>query len=165
MMQFHQKMTKHLNIMVKINMNKNQQLDDVISSKNYQVPEIKVKMLRSIINCRKKNHKDVEGNNNPSDEPTRERVLLDDVTSDKSNQKINQCKDALMNSTKNPAPEIVIHKDVEDYNNSDDKASNKLILPDDATSDKSNQNANEVQDTPNDTNKKSKNPKYIKRKR
>ena len=33
----------------------------------------------------KNNHKDVEGNNNLSDEATREKELLDDATSDKSN--------------------------------------------------------------------------------
>ena len=40
-----------------------------------------------------------------------------------------------------------IHKDVEDSNKLEDKASNIEILQDDPTNDKSNQNANEVQDT------------------
>ena len=61
-----------------------------------------------------------------------------------------------MNLTTNPAPEKDIHKDVEESNNSEDKESNNKILPDDATYDKSNQNANEVQDTSSDANK---NPK------
>ena len=64
-----------------------------------------------------------------------------------------------MNSTTNPAPEKEIHKDVEDSNNLEAKASNNKILPDDATYNKSNQNINEVQDTSNDTNKNSENNK------
>ena len=101
----------------------------------------------------KNNHKDVEVNNNPSDKATREKALLDDATSRKSNQKTNQGKDALTNSTTSPTPENDIHKDVEDSNNSYYKVSNNKIIPDDATSDKRYQNVNEVQDTSNDTNK------------
>ena len=86
------------------------------------------------------NQKDVDGNNNPSDETTREKLPLDDATSDKSNKKTNQSKDVLMNSTTNQAPEKNIHKDIEDGNDSNDKASNNKMLPDDATCDKSNQN-------------------------
>ena len=37
----------------------------------------------------KNNHKDVEGNNNPSDEATKEKVPPDDATSAKSNKKTN----------------------------------------------------------------------------
>ena len=65
----------------------------------------------------------------------------------------NQDKDDLMNSTTNPEIEKDVHKDVEDSNNLEDKTSNNKILPDDATYDKSNQNAKEVQDTSNNTNK------------
>ena len=57
-----------------------------------------------------------------------------------------------MNSTTNPVPAKDVHKDIEDSNNSNDKASNNKILPDDATYNKSKQNANEAQDTSNDTN-------------
>ena len=73
------------------------------------------------------------------------------MISSKNNQ--NQGKDALKDSTKNQALENNIHKDVEDSNNPDDEAFEKKVLPDDATSDKSNQNINQGQDTLNDTNK------------
>ena len=74
--------------------NKNQQPDDVISSKNSQVFENQGKdSLKDLINnqsLEKNYHKDVEGNNNPIDEGTKEKVLLEDTTFDKSDQKINQ---------------------------------------------------------------------------
>ena len=93
---------------------KNQQPDDVILSKNNQLSKIKVAKdaLEESINNHsldKNNHKDVEGNNNRRDEATIEKELLDNATSDKSNQKTNKGKDDLTNSTINPSPEKSIH--------------------------------------------------------
>ena len=65
----------------------------------------------------------------------------------------NEGKDVLDDSTKNQAFDKNSHKDVDGSNNPDYKASKKKVLPDDATSDKSNRNTNQVQDTSNDTNK------------
>ena len=74
--------------------NRNQHPDDVISSKNNQASENQGK---DALNDSTKNqasekniHNDLEGSNNKDNKAAKKKVLLDDATSDKSYQKINQ---------------------------------------------------------------------------